>query len=107
MEAALILLEKVGIDNIASRAFKLSENFRERLISLGVQVLDSSQVNERSHIVMFNLAGKNVKEVARQLDENKVRVSGRQIGLRASFGLYNNYDDVKKTLEIIEKIQNN
>jgi selenocysteine lyase/cysteine desulfurase len=106
MEAALNMLEKVGIENISSRTFKLSENFRKRLKSLGIQVIDSSDVNERSHIVMFNLAGKDVKEVARLLDENKVRVSGRQIGLRASFGLYNSFEDVEKTLSILEKIQN-
>ena len=107
MEAALNLLEKVGIENIASKTFKLSEHFRERLKSVGAQLLDSSQVNERSHIVMFTLAGKEIKEVGRILDENKIRVSGRQPGIRASFGLYNNFEDVKKTLEIIEKIQNN
>ena len=106
MEAALNFLDKVGVENIASNTHKLAEHFRDGLKSMGANLLDSCLINERSHIVMFTLPGKSIKEVTKLLDENKIRVSGRYPGIRASFGLYNSINDVEKTLEILGQIQN-
>jgi selenocysteine lyase/cysteine desulfurase len=104
MDAALDLLHRVGVKNIASKTFELAERFRDDLGSISCETLDSPDVNERSHIVMFNVPGKSFGEVTSSLGDNGIRVSGRHPGIRASFGLYNSMSDVERTIEAIEKI---
>ena len=104
MDAALDLLHRVGVRNIASKTFELAERFRVELGSIGCETLDSPDIKERSHIVMFNVPNKSFGEVASSLGDNGIRVSGRHPGVRASFGLYNSTSDVERTIEAIGKM---
>jgi len=102
--AGLTLLEKMDIEEVKRHSFELSEKFREGLMSLGANVTNSINKEERSHIVTFNLLGKSIEEVKKLLEKNKVRVSTHYGIVRASFAHYNTIGEVENSLEIIKNI---
>jgi len=102
--AGLNLLAKMDIEEVKRHSFELSEKFREGLMSMGANVTNSLNKEERSHIVTFNLPGKPIEEVKKLLEKNRIRISTHYGIVRASFAHYNTISEVENSLEIIKNI---
>ncbi len=104
LASGLEFLAKVDVAKISPRTFELAENFRNGLKSIGVNLLDSPHINERTHIVSFAVPGRSVDDMVAKLDKRRIRVSGHYGKVRASFGLYNNLTEVNKTLKTVKAL---
>ena len=104
LSKGLDLLNEFDVNKIRKHTFSLGNKFREKLLSIGIKPLDSPIKDERSHIVPYNIPRIPTEKVTSMMNKEKVRVSGLYGRVRASFGLYNTFDEIETTMKIIEKI---
>lgn len=111
--ASIQQLLKVGAEPIERHVLKLSRSMADGLMNLGlpVQVCDDKH---RSHIVSVGhhlvdihdaTPDEQLQSLFVFLTENRVKLSIRRGVLRLSFHLYNNYDDVDRTLQLVRTWQ--
>jgi len=110
-------LKAAGLETIHNHVKDLAEYARDRLQTIpGIKLYGSSDGDNRSTIVSFNLEGIHPHDVASILDQEGVCVRGghhcamplmKLLGVngtvRASFYLYNSYDDVEMLYLAVEK----
>ena len=115
--AAIDYIEKVGYDNIEKIEKELVKYAKEELEKLKyVKLYMTSNENNHSAVISFNIIGVHPHDVASILDSQGVCVrSGnhcaqpllRYLGIdstcRASFYLYNTKEDVDRLVEAIKK----
>lgn len=97
---SLDLIESVGLPAISEHLLSLGDRLIEHLDRLGIGLVGPREREHRSHIYVLDLA-----EAAwpHYLTEAGVRLSPVRGGLRVSFGIYNNADDVDRLAEIVER----
>jgi len=108
MEAALDLLNTLGVENIETHVRALANRLAGGLCELALPVLGGPLHPRRDHLVSVGTPGEghNVSGDARMqslyeaLAAGGVKLSIRKDTLRFSFHLYNNTDDVDRVLEI-------
>ena len=98
MNKSLELINELGIQNIEKHALKLANYFADECKNLDFEVV-SPGGKRRSAIVSINF--RDSKKVYEVLISKKVLCSLREGNIRFSFHLYNNEEDVEKTLHYI------
>jgi len=90
-----------GEESIANRILSLSENLVEQLVRRGVRTRTHSEPKHRSGIVTFELPEITPASFRRLAFEQKVVVSCRDGGVRASVHAYNNEEDIERLLDVV------
>ncbi|WP_069166900.1 aminotransferase class V-fold PLP-dependent enzyme [Nocardia altamirensis] len=90
--AGISLIEELTVEKINAHNLDLADRFRA-----GLSALDVAFVPNRSPIVSVQGAG----DAAQRLERAGVMTSARNGGLRFSFHLYNDIDDVDRALEVL------
>ncbi|HXW36891.1 MAG TPA: cysteine desulfurase [Nitrososphaerales archaeon] len=117
--AAVDYLTSLGMSNVRSHEAKVTKYALERLSEIpGMKVYGPARADARGGVVSFNLADVHPHDMATILDEEGVAIrSGshcahplvRSLGVpatsRASFYVYNSYDDVDALLSAIQKVR--
>ncbi|MDP8315163.1 MAG: aminotransferase class V-fold PLP-dependent enzyme [Candidatus Celaenobacter antarcticus] len=101
MNKSLELINDLGIQNIEKHALKLAQQFADECEEQGYTVV-SPGGKRRSAIVSVHFG--DSKKVYEALLTHKVLCSLREGNIRFSFHLYNNEEDIEKTLDIIKSL---
>lgn len=117
--SAIDYLERIGLENIYEHETKLLEYGLEKINDLEyVKTYGPMDSKDRGGIISFNVEGVHPHDVATILDEEGIAVrSGhhccqplmRYLGVpatvRASFYLYNDFDDIDALVEALKKVR--
>jgi selenocysteine lyase/cysteine desulfurase len=95
----MTLLEGIGLENIARQIQALTQYLMKGARNLGIQIKTPS--NSVGPLVV--LQSNNVEAIVERLAVENVICSGRRDGLRISFHVHNNRDDVEAVLEVLKK----
>ncbi|AQT45389.1 Selenocysteine lyase/Cysteine desulfurase [Bartonella apihabitans] len=99
LDAAIDLINKIGVNNIESYYYMLGDRLIERLDCLGISLVGPRSRQHRApHIYVLQL---QPKEWLEYLSSQQIRCSPERDGIRISFGLFNNELDLDKLLEAI------
>ncbi len=114
--AAIDYLERIGMDSIEAHDRELTEYALEKLSAISDLKIVGPRAGERIGVISFEVAGAHPHDLATLLDREGVAVRGghhcamplmRTLGLtgtsRASFGAYNDMQDVDALVEAIGK----
>lgn len=98
---ALSLIERIGVANIEEHTHTLGDQLISIADGLGIDLVGPREREHRSpHIYVLDL--KN-PEIASYFADQGVRVSPVRDGIRVSFGLYNNSEDVERFGQLLHK----
>ncbi|MGH9704023.1 MAG: aminotransferase class V-fold PLP-dependent enzyme [Candidatus Acidiferrales bacterium] len=97
--AGMGILEGIGLTQVAPQIQKLAQMLIEGALELGIHV--KTPTDSAGPLVV--LQSKNVEAVLARLAEENIIGSGRHDGLRISFHVYNNCDDVRAVLKVLEQ----
>lgn len=98
LDAAITLIESVGVTAIHQHVLALGDRLLSRLDELGVNVIGPRDRSQRSHIYVLTLP---VAGWADYFARNDVRVSPERGGIRVSLGMFNTVDDIDRLIELI------
>lgn len=98
LDAALDLIDGVGIANIERHVLALGDRLIERMDALGVGLAGPRARARRAHIYVLDLPP---EQWVGYLAQQGVRVSPERDGVRVSFGVFNTPDDVDRVAGII------
>jgi cysteine desulfurase/selenocysteine lyase len=115
LAAAIDFLESIGLDNIAEREAELLQYATEKLSGIeGLQII--GQAANKGAVVGFVIEGVHPHDMATLLDQDGVAVrAGHHCAMpvmqhfkvpatiRASFGIYNNLEDIDRLVNSIEE----
>ena len=109
LQASLKFITAIGIEKIRSHNELLSESFYGELQKLaGIELLSPSERMARSSMITFRIKDKNFNDVSNAMSKDSIRVrpvSENELnGVRVSFHLYNDRNDLDRALESIKKI---
>jgi selenocysteine lyase/cysteine desulfurase len=96
--AAMEYLGRVGLGRISDHVAGLTEMFMERVRALGIEM----KTPRESVGPLVVLKTKDVGAVLAKLEQGGITASSRFDGLRVSFHLYNNQEDVRAVLDVLE-----
>jgi cysteine desulfurase/selenocysteine lyase len=96
-------LNAVGIENILKHNMALNSILEKELIERGAVPLVSE--SERSSILSMYFPDRNSEVIAKELNKAKIYVSFRNT-IRVSPHLYNDENDIGRTIEIIDTVLN-
>jgi selenocysteine lyase/cysteine desulfurase len=99
VRAALGLLSEVGFENIAQHVAGLAQALMEGARKLEIKT--KTPADTRGPLVVLQM--KDVEKVVAILAKQNIVASNRMDGLRVSFHLYNNLDDVRAVLDVLAK----
>lgn len=98
LDAALDLIDGVGIANIERHVLALGDRLIDRMDALGVGLAGPRARARRAHIYVLDLPP---EQWVGYLAQQGVRVSPERDGVRVSFGVFNTPDDVDRVAGII------
>lgn len=98
LDAALDLIDSVGVANIERHVLALGDRLIERMDALGVGLVGPRERSRRAHIYVLDLPA---ERWTGYLAQQGVRVSPERDGVRVSFGVFNTPDDVDRVAGII------
>jgi selenocysteine lyase/cysteine desulfurase len=106
LHESLKFINSIGIKRIREHNEILSEKFYEDLKKTGVCELLSPEEREyRSSMITFRIPGKNLNDITGAMGKDNIRVrpvsEAGLNGVRVSFHLYNNMDDVERAVKSI------
>jgi len=96
MQAALEIVEEIGMDAIEKRVLRLADMLRSELGQLGAEFNQPHGKCLPSQIVTACIPGADSAFLAAKLGEQKISISARRIYLRISPHFYNGEDDVAR-----------
>jgi selenocysteine lyase/cysteine desulfurase len=99
---SLDLLNEIGRSNIQKRILELNRYLIQRLKKSKIQVISPVDEKFASGIVLIKV--ENPQEVAKKLLREGIIVSVRGEGLRISFHVYNNKEDIQRFIIHLTKI---
>jgi selenocysteine lyase/cysteine desulfurase len=96
-------INAIGIQKIREHNEILSERFYSDLLKTGVcDLLSPGEREFRSSMITFRIPGKNLNEITGAMGKDNIRVrpvsEADLNGIRVSFHLYNNMDDVERAV---------
>jgi selenocysteine lyase/cysteine desulfurase len=100
LDAALDLIERVGVATIERHVLALGDRLIAHLDRLGIRLVGPRDRARRAHIYVLDLPGEGWLE---HLTESGARVSPERDGIRISFGLFNTAADVDRLVEILAR----
>lgn len=92
---------------IADRVLDLAAMLDQRLRAAGAITAVAPSRDHRSGIVTFSLPGVLPARIRQLAAENRVAVSCRGIGVRASIHAYNNESDINRLVEVVQTLATN
>jgi selenocysteine lyase/cysteine desulfurase len=100
-------INAIGIQKIKEHNERLSEKFYSDLIETGkCELLSPDEREYRSSMITFRIPGKNLNEITGAMGKENIRVrpvsEADLNGVRVSFHLYNNMDDVNRAVTSIK-----
>lgn len=98
LDAAIKLIESVGVPEIQKHVNELGDALLTRLDELGVSVVGPRERGQRNHIYVLDLP---VEKWAGYFARNDVRVSPERGGIRVSLAMFNTADDIKRLVDVI------
>lgn len=98
LDAAIKLIESVGVPTIQKHVTELGDRLLSRLDELGVGVVGPRGRDQRNHIYVLTLP---VAKWADYFARNDVRVSAERCGIRVSLAMFNTVEDVDRLVELI------
>ena len=101
MHASISFLAEIGIKRIQEYTLGLANMFVEECESLGMQVI-SAGGKRRSPIIAVQIP--DAVHVHQRLQEKKILCSCREGNLRFSFHVYNNEEDIEKTIDVLRSV---
>jgi selenocysteine lyase/cysteine desulfurase len=107
--ASLDFINAIGIDKIRIHNEQLSEAFCEKLSSIGkCEILSPAEREYRSSMITFRIKDKQLNDVTSSMSKDNLRVrpvgEANLNGVRISFHIYNDRNDLERALESIDKI---
>lgn len=118
LEAAILYLEKIGMDNIHNYEKEIANKAFERLKKIEGLSLYTTEDENRTAVLSFNLEGAHPHDIATILDSKGIcvrsghhcaqplhRYLGRPFSARASFYIYNTMDEVEELAKGIEYVK--
>ena len=100
LDAAIDLINKVGVDNVEKHVQSLGDHLIEHLDRLKVRLVGPRTRKDRAHIYVLDLP---VAEWSEYFAQNQVRVSPERDGIRISFAMFNTIEDVDRLADIIRR----
>jgi selenocysteine lyase/cysteine desulfurase len=112
LHESLKFINSIGIKRIREHNEILSERFYEDLKKTGVCELLSPEEREyRSSMITFRIPGKNLNDITGAMGKDNIRVrpvsEAGLNGVRVSFHIYNNMDDVERAVISIKNYLKN
>ena len=106
MHESLKFINSIGLSDIRKHNETLSERFYEELKKIeGCDLLSPEEREYRSSMITFRVQGKNLNDITGAMGKENIRVrpvsEADLNGVRVSFHLYNNTDDVDKAVKSI------
>jgi selenocysteine lyase/cysteine desulfurase len=106
MHESLKFINSIGLSDIRKHNETLSERFYEELKKIeGCELLSPEEREYRSSMITFRIQGKNLNDITGAMGKENIRVrpvsEADLNGVRVSFHLYNNMDDVDKAVKSI------
>jgi selenocysteine lyase/cysteine desulfurase len=106
LHESLKFLNAIGIKKIREHNEALSERFFSDLKAIrGCELLSPAEKEYRSSMITFRIQGKDFNEITGAMGKDNIRVrpvsEGGLKGIRVSFHIYNNMDDVEKAVSSI------
>ncbi|MEX3791316.1 aminotransferase class V-fold PLP-dependent enzyme [Paraburkholderia sp. BR14374] len=98
LDAAIKLIESVGVSNIQKHVTELGDQLLSELDELDVKVVGPRERGQRNHIYVLDLP---VQKWADHFARNDVRVSPERGGIRISLAMFNTADDIKRLVDVI------
>lgn len=107
--ASLRFINAIGIANIREHNESLSEKFYSEIKNTeGCELLSPEEREYRSSMITFRVPGKTLNDVTGAMAKDNIRVrpvgEADLNGIRVSFHIYNNQNDLDRALESIKKI---
>jgi selenocysteine lyase/cysteine desulfurase len=111
LHESLKFINSIGIQKIREHNESLSERFYADLKNIeNCELLSPEEREFRSSMITFRLPGKNLNEITGAMGKDNIRVrpvsEAGLNGVRVSFHLYNNMDEVEKAVISIKKYLN-
>ena len=97
--ATLALLQSVGMENVSAQISNLSRSFLEGARALGISAKTPADTVGPLVVLQSN----DPTALVEKLAKHGVLVSARRDGVRFSFHVYNNQDDVDKALAVLAR----
>ncbi|MBN9226854.1 MULTISPECIES: aminotransferase class V-fold PLP-dependent enzyme [Legionella] len=101
--AALDLIDEIGIANIAERIMFLTDYLVERLRQLNIPVLSNTEKQYRSGIIQLG-PFQELEKIMKLLESHNVWVTQRDGGIRVSLHYYNNEADIDNLLNALQQL---
>lgn len=110
--ASLKFINAIGIDRIREHNESLSETFYSELKKIrGVEIVSPEEREYRTSMITFRIRGSEMSHISSSLaaDNIRVRTVGEAglNGIRVSFHIYNNPEDMSKAVDSIRKYSRN
>lgn len=99
LDAAIDLIAKVGVENVERHVLSLGDRLIELLDRYGIPLVGPRRREHRAHIYVLDVP---VEAWAEHFARNQVRVSAERDGIRISFAMFNNPDDVERLGQILQ-----
>jgi cysteine desulfurase / selenocysteine lyase len=99
LDAAIRLIESVGVDKIHEHVNELGDLLLTKLDELGVPVVGPCARGQRNHIYVLDLP---VPAWADFFIRNDVRVSPERGGIRISLAMFNTVEDIERLVAVIQ-----
>jgi selenocysteine lyase/cysteine desulfurase len=108
LQESVKFINLIGLQKIREHNEILSERFCNELKKTGVcEVLSPEEREYRTSMITFRIPGKNLNEITGAMGKDNIRVrpvsEAELNGVRVSFHLYNNMDDVERAVISIKK----
>ncbi len=97
--AALQLLQKIGLEKVSAQIETHARIFLQAAGALGIE--SKTPMNSVGPLVV--LRAKDAAQVVARLAERGILVSARHDGVRFAFHVYNDLDDISKTMEALRE----
>ena len=106
MHESMKFINSIGLSNIKEHNETLSEKFYGELKKTeGCELLSPEEREYRSSMITFRITGKNLNDITGAMGKENIRVrpvsEADLNGVRVSFHIYNNMDDVDKAVKSI------
>lgn len=102
MLASLTLIEEIGVNSIAEHNAALTDALVDGLKRKGVRIVSTEEPARRTTITVFSLGSRD-KDAALvdALDQQKISVSLRPLGVRVSPNFYNTEAEIRRLLDAV------
>lgn len=99
---AVDFLNSIGAKNIHKRILELGNYLIKKLQKLGLEVISPTDEKYRSGIIIVKL--ENANDIVSKLEEKKIYVSARGVGIRIAVHIYNNKSDIDELIRELKSI---